>query len=301
MVTFLATATICAGLCTASEVPTLERVLALASSYVAEFEQQLAGIAAEEEYVQEVHPAPGRSIPEEYRRMRSDLLLVKPSGAREWLQFRDVFEVNGDPVRDRSERLSKLFAAASGSIDARIRAIVEESARFNIGPVTRTINAPILALMFLEARNQKRFRFKLAADTMPSRMTSEPPVPPGHFRIGTEVWAIEYVEHEQPTIIRARDEGSRRLRDLPARGRFWIEPATGRVLMSELTLVDRHVRGVITVNYQSEPLLGLLVPVEMRERYDRLKDKSVVDGFASYGRFRQVPARVDEKRDPVQE
>ncbi len=52
---------------------------------------------------------------------------------------------------------------------------------------------------------------------------------------------------------------------------------------------------MITVNYQSEPLLGLLVPTEMRERYDRLRDKSVIEGFASYGRFRQFQVNVDEK------
>jgi hypothetical protein len=53
------------------------------------------------------------------------------------------------------------------------------------------------------------------------------------------------------------------------------------------------------VNYQSEPLLGLLVPVEMRERYDKLSDHSVIDGFATYGRFRQFQVKVDEKLGPI--
>jgi hypothetical protein len=69
--------------------------------------------------------------------------------------------------------------------------------------------------------------------------------------------------------------------------------------MTELLLQDRHVRGVISVNYQSEPLVGMLVPIEMRERYDRLRDGSVIDGFAEYGHFRQFHVSVDERFAPI--
>ena len=103
-------------------------------------------------------------------------------------------------------------------------------------------------------------------------MTTEAPAPPGHFRLATEVWAIEYEERSPDTMIRTTN-----MRDLPARGRFWIEPESGRVLMTELVRRGRAIRGTINVNYQSNPLLGLLVPVEMRERYDKLRDRSVVE------------------------
>src|SRR5262249_27582951 len=106
----------------------------------------------------------------------------------------------------------------------------------------------------------------------------------------------EYQERMMNTIVRTTN-----LRDLPARGRFWIEPDTGRVVMSELILENRHMRGAITVNYQSEPLLGLLVPVEMREHYDKLSDRSIIDALAAYGRFRQFQVRVDEKFAPIKQ
>ena len=35
----------------------------------------------------------------QHRELTSDLLLVKPAGADPWLQFRDVFEVDGKPIR----------------------------------------------------------------------------------------------------------------------------------------------------------------------------------------------------------
>jgi len=80
-------------------------------------------------------------------------------------------------------------------------------------------------------------------------------------------------------------------KDQPAHGRFWIEPATGRVLVSELSVEDRRIRATIEVSFQSEPLLEMLVPVAMRERYEIKPSKSRVDGLATYDRFRLLRAR----------
>ena len=55
----------------------------------------------------------------------------------------------------------------------------------------------------------------------------------------------------------------------------------------------------VDVQYQEEASLGLLVPIEMRERYDVRRDSSRVDGTATYGRFRQFQVKVDEKLAPV--
>ena len=55
------------------------------------------------------------------RELKSDLLLLKPAGADAWMAFRDVFEVDGEPVRDRTERLSQLFLERTPSTDAQIR------------------------------------------------------------------------------------------------------------------------------------------------------------------------------------
>jgi hypothetical protein len=37
----------------------------------------------------------------------------------------------------------------------------------------------------------------------------------------------------------------------------------------------------------------------MRERYDRLRNGTSVEGFASYGRTRQFQVLVDEKLGPI--
>ena len=62
---------------------------------------------------------------------------------------------------------------------------------------------------------------------------------------------------------------------------------------------DPLIKGTIDVEYQIEPAVGLLVPVEMRERYEIRRDGSRVEGTATYGRFRQFQVKVDEKLAPI--
>jgi hypothetical protein len=285
----------------AAQPATLSQVMERTARYVAEFEQRLSGIVAEEQYVQEVRVGqPTAARPLAQRRLQSDLLLLRPIGGDEWMQFRDVFVVDGEPVRDRQERLTEIFLNPTETTATQAATILAESARYNIGALERTVNVPLLTLRFLEAANQPRFTFHRTAAARPNPMTLEAPAPRGHFQVSTEVWVIEFRERQTPTLIRTRDRSVHsRLADLPARGRFWIEPDTGRILMSEVILDADNARGIITVNYQSEPLLGVLVPIEMRERYDHLKNKSVIEGYASYGHFRQFQVLVDEKLGPI--
>jgi hypothetical protein len=219
--------------------------------------------------------------------LRSDLLLVRPAGAPRWAEFRDVFEADGRPIRDRGDRLTRLFLGDSPSAPLQLSRILDESSRFNIGDIERNINTPLFALQVLEPANQRRFRFKRSGNRVPGTFNREN-TPTGAFRVATEIWIVEYEEREPGTLIKTSG-----LKDLPSRGRFWIDPESGRVMMSELVAGNRSVKATIDVSYQSEPLLGLLVPIEMRERYRNNKG-SAIDGAATYGRFRQFQVNVDE-------
>jgi hypothetical protein len=281
----------------AAQEPSLPAVLARAAAYVADFHRQLSSIVAEEKYVQSFFPSSVRGATGPvyraatgpgYRTLKSDLLLLKPTGTDGWMAFRDVFEVDGDAVRDREERIAHLFLERSPSGDALIRRILEESARYNIGDIRRNVNTPVYPLLFLEAANHFRFKFKRTKERTP-RTEPANPSPDGAFRVSTEVWVIAYEETEAGTMIKTDGQ-----KDLPAKGRFWIEPATGRVLMSELVAQNRRLRATIDVSYQSEPLLGLLVPIEMREWYDNLRTGSHIEAVATYGRFRQFQVSTDQ-------
>ena len=102
------------------------------------------------------------------------------------------------------------------------------------------------------------------------------------FRVSTEMWTIEYQERASATRSIRTPDG----RNLPAQGRFWIDPSNGSVLISELIVDGGGVIATVTVSYQSEPLMGFLVPVEMRESYGRRNER--ITGHATYGRFRPI-------------
>ena len=263
--------------------PTLAEVLQRAAAYVAEFELRLSTIVAEEAYVQDWSSVGPKGRTFARRELRSDLVLMKPSSAESWAEFRDVFEVDGRVIRPRDGRLEQMLRQPEGAASMHVGTIVAESARFNLGDVDRNVNTPLFSLRFLETANQPRFRFERSTGVGPTPADSTEGPADTVFRVSTEVWAIAYDEVRSGTLVRTA-----RRRDQPAHGRFWIEPATGRVLASELILDDRTVRATIEVSFQSEPLLNMLVPVVMRERCEGKKTGSIVEGRATYGRFRRL-------------
>ena len=276
----------------------LADVLRRAGSYVEEFQRQLSGIVTEEAYLQEVVPALGMNASGgrlQRRRLRSDLLLVRPEGAVTWVQFRDVFEVDGRAVRDRDERLARLFLRGDVSSAEQVEQIRAESARYNIGRIQRTMNVPVLPLSVLAPQSQPRIRFAVDQGSN-NRPRIGPSALPStaNFKVSAEGWVISFEEQRGPTLVYTTAGA-----DIFSRGRFWIEPDTGRVLMSEMITEDARVRGELVVSYQSEPLLGLLVPIELRERYTEIASRATITGQATYSNFRRFQVSVDETIAPV--
>src|SRR5262249_31002493 len=145
----------------------LNILLSKAATYVGRYAAHLSGLVMEEAYVQDVeqlnrfgyrmNTRGGVS----HRQLKSDLLLVRPEGTDAWMQFRDVFEVDGKPLHDRNDRLARLFLQPSKSTQSQADKIVRESARYNIGEIERTINLPFLAMTVLDRRAQPSFQFRL--------------------------------------------------------------------------------------------------------------------------------------------
>ena len=286
----ITTATIARG--TAADGPTLKDVLARVGDYVVRYETELAGIVAEEHYIQVGDPSDRPLLTR--RELRSDLLLVSAEGrdGRGFVQFRDVYEVDGDAVRDRSERLTKLFVNPSLSAARdHARQIMRESARYNIGRVERNVNVPVLALEFMHPRFHQRFKFAMDSESagVPKGMPTAPT-----FSLRVDVRVLNFRETGEPPLVDSRDRnGAAR-----THGRAWIEPDTGRILMTELNIDTPTVRSTIQVSYQSEPVVGFLVPVEMREQYYMPKQSYRITGTATYGNFRQFKVKTVESIAP---
>ena len=133
--------------------------------------------------------------------------------------------------------------------------------------------------MFLFHENQPRFTF---------RKTGEKTVN------AQRVWVVAYDETRIPTLIATTNgEG------LPIHGELWIEPASGRVLKTKMIVENLNpARGsqvdteryrpriVIDVTYRADPSLNILVPVEMKELYEKSTEKVVC--AATYSNFRLI-------------
>ncbi len=272
-------------------------VMSRASAYVEAYAEDLSGFVVEESYTQDVRsveaPNPiGRRIRVSgkpiHRELKSDVLLVRPEGADTWMQFRDVFEVDGTPVRDRSDRLAALFLRPSKSATAQAERIVKESARYNIGDVMRTINLPVLALTILDHRIQAGFAFQIDPPDLPEDLPrSEAFTPPADSLV------IGFKETAVRTLI-ASPSGANR----PSHGRFWLAMPSAQVMMSELRVEDGPLNAAIHVAYQMRPGFSVPVPVEMREMYVNRMNGSRVQGTAIYANFREFKVRTDEALVP---
>ena len=210
-----------------------------ATAYVERFFETFANVVADEVYVQE------QNRPRMHRRLRSELLLVRYPGMGEWHVFRDVYEVDGNPVRQDRDRLVDLLNRPGSDLMQRAQQLASESARYHLVDVG-TVNHPLLAVAILQRSYRDRFSFR-----------------PRSIRriLGTPVRVVDFEEVQTPTILRQKAT-----QDLPMRGSLWIDESTGRIAKSELRL-GRHSPATIAVVFGVDAELGIDVPVEMRTSY----------------------------------
>jgi hypothetical protein len=263
----------------------VELLLGRAGWYVADFLEKFSNVVSEETYLQDssvplqsamVIGRPGAAS--RNRVLKSDFLLVSVNSAREWVPFRDVFEMDGQPIRDRQQRLARLFLNQSSDSLDQASIIQEESARYNLGNMRRTINNPVLGLAVVEAEAQSRFRYALGKIDR---------------KIGPDVWTIEYQEVTPPAFVRGRSNI-----DLFAHGRVWIEADSGRILKTEVLLEQPSLRARVTTSFRFDDRFGIAVPYQMQEEY-KFDNGTRVTAVATYSRFRRFDVSTDEavKRD----
>ena len=115
--------------------------------------------------------------------LESEFGIVRVPNHPPWLGFRDVVKVNGEALAGRLRRLSALFENPTASAIEQARRIAREGTRFNIGPVTRTINDPAFVLELLDRRNAHRMRFDKDREETFNKVP---------------VWIVEFVETARP-------------------------------------------------------------------------------------------------------
>jgi YD repeat-containing protein len=189
-------------------------------------------------------------------------------------------------VRDRDTRLQDLFLTPKSDGPAQLQSIKDESARYNIGPFERNINVPLYPLKILTPAHRGDFSFSVdrASETA-----------------GVKTWRLTYYEHGRPTIVHDRDG-----QDIPLKGYFLLEQATGAIVESGVS-VERFDYGVtIVVRFARDPKLGMWLPAEMRETYSvplmvgtmGVERGTILSGTARYSNFRRFQVTTDTQIVP---
>jgi hypothetical protein len=265
--------------------PSLEDVVTRAGQYAVDYGRALTSVLAEETYTQRLVWRRGKGALQE-RRLRSEIAFVRLIESTEWLAFRNVLTVDDVAIPYSDGRLERLFQDSHRSLLAQARLIAGESARHNIGPITREINVPTMALHFVHPAHRSNCRFEKEGE---------------EYLDGERVWIVRFKERDRGGLI-SRADG----RNLPGEGRLWIAPADGRVVRSELVVKD-FVRGggdskvAIHVTWRRDVPLDLWVPVEMREHYEgpwfamsspRQRERYDIEGVATYSHYRRFTVDV---------
>ncbi len=277
------------------------------ADYAERFEREITAVIAEERFVQIIHPwrgappgpdkepalrwrEPGEKAPKTgpiiaRRQLLSDVLLVQVPG-QPWQSFRDVAEVDGQAVRDRADRVQRLFLSDAADRAARFQEIALESSRYNIGDLKRDLNLPTVALSLLRRVNHPRFKFK--------RQKKDETIDGRPCRV------LSYQETQSPTLISTRNSG-----DVYIYGKVWIDQADGRVRRTELWF-DRGTgfggfRSCVRVDYGAFEGLAILVPLRMWEWYEGVNqlgriggDLTGAQGLATYAKFRRFQVATSE-------
>ena len=252
--------------------PQLVLLLARVTEYLEAYVKGLSNVVAEEDYRQRL--LRGTFGKTASRRLRSDLVIVRTDADIGWFHYRDVFEVDGYPVRDRDTRVQKLFLEDPEGALRRGTEISLESARYNIGAMTRTTNWPTLALAFLGPTRIGGLSFRRDGDDTVD---------------GIKAVKVAFQETASPSLVRPTNGGG----DIFARGTFWIDPANGRILKTRISAAAGASVMTTTVVYRPMPGIGVWPPAEMDERYEAPNEE--IEGHAVYRNFRQFTVTTDTK------
>ena len=260
-------------ICAAQQPPALDVVLARLGAYLLDYETKVFELVAEERYKQWVKRRSGYGGDTILRRnLRSTYFLVRLPDGHAWFGFRDVVHVDGRDVTREGRPMAQVLSERTASAYDEALAIMRGNAKYNIGDIYRTINVPLQALDLLHPQNRTRLDFH--AD--------------GRGRVGGQETAIVgFQERSVPTLPTLVSDGFGG--ELLARGRVWIEPATGAVLRTELGFNGRAARFLkdssIRVDYRRDPKLQVLLPTEMEETYGL--EIEVLHGEATYRNYRR--------------
>jgi hypothetical protein len=243
--------------------PSQKDVLARAGRRVLEYQAELPHLIATETSVQLASAPAGRLIEIQERHLVSELGWVSAGTLPDLVGVRDVVEVDGHPLHGGERlRLQMLLHGSGPTTPASVTQLLNEGARFNLAEGSRNFNLPTVALFFLHPETQSRFKWSRQS---PASATT---------------WVITFKERAQPTIIHTGDGAS-----VFSKGLVEIEPATGEVRRTELTVHIDKLDYTLTTTFGRVASVDMNLPVSLKEKY--VTPTGTITGEARYDTYRR--------------
>jgi hypothetical protein len=104
---------------------------------------------------------------------------------------------------------------------------------------------------------------------------------------GIRAVGLAFEEISRPTMVQPSNGRA----DVPADGIYWVDPSTGRILKTRISLRAGRSEMTTTVSYKPAESLGLWVPAVMNEKYTTPTEE--IDGRAVYKNFRSFKVTTE--------
>jgi len=255
----------------AQESPDLATVMRKVGIYTNWFVNRFSNVVSEEEYEQRFSVASRR------RQLTSDFLLVAYPGRTEALMtFRDIREVDGKPVGDQKDRITRLFLEPFENAVRRAQEIHRDGLRHSVD--TGRVMDPLTVIGYLQPAYQANFRVS---------------------RGGMARNLGPYIREITLTPLEGRRDSQGRVmvagKTLLKPARAWVAEDTGAVVKTELRSGFGARAETTTTTFGMDPTLQMPVPLEMRDEVPRGRDDFI--GIAKYSKFRRFVVRSEAQVD----
>jgi hypothetical protein len=259
-------------------------LLAKAADYYGRYRVRASGISIDEQYTL-AQLVPGRTVMPV--RFTSDLVLLNT--ADRLLALRDAYKVDNVPVRPATPRILELLSQPTSEKWQRAQAYAEEQQFRFLFDLIVALNDPTVALQFISREMQPKCTF-----TLEKREKLD----------GVAVTRVAFKETRTPGEKLALGTPH----NADASGRFWIDPASGAILKTQLWATSTHESVVVTVTYAKDVTLDLWLPKKMTETYQWKESEGVLtnrtsrgydermsfQGDATYGAVRYTPVDLSK-------
>lgn len=242
--------------------PAVDDLLRVVNTYISDYARKTSGVSLQENYTL-INASGGRmSVP---LRIGSEVVLVNVNGRL--YSLRDTSTIDGAKTRDpKVSRIVPLLAAPTRQGWEQAQTFAQSSNQYFMSELIIHLNSPVLALHFVQPANHAKFTYRID----------------GRKKInGVETIGLRFEETRGELTkytMGTRGNGY-------VAGRLWVDPATGAVHQSEMSLESTTESARVNVTYEPHKELGLLLPVKSGENYDTrpAPENTINRGEGGYG------------------